>query len=94
MTDEEIVRACELAVSAGAEFVKTSTGFSSGGGTAHHVALMRKTVGNLAQVKASGGIRDLRTCLDMIEAGADRIGASASCRIMEEYLSSPYHSER
>lgn len=94
LTDEEIVRACELAVSAGAEFVKTSTGFSTGGATVQHVAQMREAVGNLAQVKASGGIRDLRTCLDMIEAGADRIGASASCRIMEEYLSSPYHSER
>ncbi len=94
LTDEEIVKACELAVSAGAEFVKTSTGFSTGGAEARHVALMRKTVGNLAQVKASGGIRDYQTCLEMIEAGADRIGASASVQIMSEYRSSQYQSER
>ncbi|MCR5482269.1 MAG: deoxyribose-phosphate aldolase [Clostridia bacterium] len=85
LDDEEICRACELAVSAGAEFVKTSTGFGGGGATVHDIELMRKTVGNLARVKASGGIRDLETCLKMIEAGADRIGASASVAIMEEY---------
>ena len=95
LTDEEIVKACELAVSAGAEFVKTSTGFSTGGAEARHVALMRETVGNLARVaEASGGIRDYQTCLEMIEAGADRIGASASVQIMSEYRSSQYQSER
>lgn len=83
LTDEEIVKACELSVAAGAEFVKTSTGFGSGGATTEHVALMRRTVGNLAQVKASGGIRDYETCKAMIEAGADRIGASASVEIMK-----------
>lgn len=86
LTDEEIVKACELAVSAGAEFVKTSTGFASGGAEARHIALMRKAVGNLAQIKASGGIRSYAACMEMIEAGADRIGASASVAIMEEHL--------
>ena len=75
----------KLAVEAGAAFVKTSTGFSKAGATAHHVKLMKDTVGNKCQVKASGGIRDLKTVMEMIEAGADRIGASASVAIMEEY---------
>lgn len=87
LTDEEIVLACKLSEEAGAAFVKTSTGFSTGGATAHHVALMKKTVGDRLEVKASGGIRDLGKVLDMIEAGADRIGASASVAIMEEYRS-------
>lgn len=85
LTDEEIIKACELSMEAGAEFVKTSTGFSTGGATEHHVALMRKTVGDNAKVKASGAIRDLETTLKMIEAGADRIGASASVSIMNAY---------
>jgi len=84
LTDEEVVKACELSVAAGAEFVKTSTGFSTGGATVHHIELMRKTVGNLAKIKASGGIRDYATCKAMIEAGADRIGGSASVNIMKE----------
>ena len=83
LSDEQIVKACELSVYAGAEFVKTSTGFGTGGATVHHVELMRKTVGNLAQVKASGGIRDYETCMAMINAGADRIGASASIAILK-----------
>ncbi len=82
LTDEEIVKACELSREAGAAFVKTSTGFSKSGATAHHVALMKQTVGDDLQVKASGGIRSLSTALEMIEAGADRIGASASVDIM------------
>jgi deoxyribose-phosphate aldolase len=86
LTDEEIVKACELAKEAGAAFVKTSTGFSKDGATAHHVALMKKTVGDELQVKASGGIRDLAKTLAMIEAGADRIGASASVEIYKESL--------
>lgn len=85
LTDEEIVKACQLSMEAGAAFVKTSTGFSSGGATAHHVTLMRKTVGDKMQVKASGGIRDLNKTMEMIEAGADRIGASASVQILQEY---------
>ncbi len=83
LTDEQIVKACELSVAAGAEFVKTSTGFGTGGATVHHVELMRKTVGNLCQVKASGSIRDYETCMAMINAGADRIGASASIEILK-----------
>jgi len=85
LTDEEIVKACQLSLEAEAAFVKTSTGFSSGGATAHHVSLMKKTVGEKMQVKASGGIRDLNKTMEMIEAGADRIGASASVHILEEH---------
>lgn len=84
LTDEEIVRACQIAEQAGAAFVKTSTGFSTGGATAHHVALMKQSVSEAVQVKASGGIRDYKTVMEMIEAGADRIGASASVAVMEE----------
>lgn len=83
LTKEEIVKACELAVQAGAHFVKTSTGFSSGGATADDVALMRTTVGNRAQVKASGGIRDIQKANEMIAAGADRLGTSASIAIVQ-----------
>ena len=78
LTDEEIVKGCQLAVKAGADFVKTSTGFSTGGATPRHVALMKKTVGYDALVKASGGIRTLEDAKQMIEAGADRLGCSAS----------------
>lgn len=76
LTDEEKVRACELSEKAGAAFVKTSTGFSTGGANAHDVALMRKTVGDRLQVKASGGIHTPAEAQELIEAGADRIGAS------------------
>jgi deoxyribose-phosphate aldolase len=86
LTDEEIVEACLLAKNAGAAFVKTSTGFSTSGATANHVMLMKKTVGSSVMVKASGGIRDLKTTLEMIKAGADRIGASASVAIMKEQM--------
>lgn len=75
LTDEEKVKACELAVKAKAAFVKTSTGFSTGGATVEDVALMKKTVGDKARVKASGGIRTPEDAKAMIEAGADRIGA-------------------
>lgn len=85
LTDEEIIKACGLAVEAGADFVKTSTGFSKDGAKQHHVELMKSTVGKGIGVKASGGIRDLETALKMIEAGADRIGASASVEIMKKY---------
>lgn len=83
LTEEEKVRACELAVKAGADFVKTSTGFSTGGATAHDVALMRKTVGEHIGVKASGGIRDTRTAQAMLDAGASRLGTSATIAIVE-----------
>jgi deoxyribose-phosphate aldolase len=83
LTDEEIVRACELAKKAGADFVKTSTGFSSGGATVEAVRLMRQAVGESLGVKASGGIRDYETAKAMIDAGATRIGASAGIKIVE-----------
>ena len=76
LTDEQIVLACKAAKEAGADFVKTSTGFSTGGATTHAVALMRKTVGNDMGVKASGGVRTLEDAKAMIEAGANRIGTS------------------
>ena len=82
LTDEEKVKACEAAKAAGADFVKTSTGFSTGGATTHDIALMRKTVGPEMGVKASGGIRDYGTAMAMIEAGANRIGASAGIEIV------------
>lgn len=84
LTDEEIVEACKLAVEAGAHYVKTSTGFSSGGATAEHIQLMRRTVGKHIGVKASGGIRDYATAIAMVEAGASRIGASAGIAIVDK----------
>jgi len=84
LTKEEKVRACKLAKKAKADFVKTSTGFSTGGATEEDVRLMRKTIGKKMHVKASGGIRDAATFLKMIEAGADRIGASSGVAIVEE----------
>ncbi|HUV85077.1 MAG TPA: deoxyribose-phosphate aldolase, partial [Methanosarcinales archaeon] len=84
LTNEEKVTACELAKKAGADFVKTSTGFSTSGATVEDIKLMRKTVGPTMGVKASGGVRDLETSLKMIEAGATRIGASASVNIVND----------
>ncbi len=84
LTDDEKVMACKMAVKAGADYVKTSTGFGTGGATKEDVLLMGKTVGANAKVKASGGIRDKKTFLDMIAAGASRVGCSAGCKIMEE----------
>ncbi len=83
LTDEEKVVACKLSQKAGADFVKTSTGFGPGGATAKDIALMRETVGSYMGVKASGGIRDLSTAQEMIKAGATRIGASASVSIVK-----------
>lgn len=83
LTDEEKVRACQAAVRAGADFVKTSTGFSTGGATPEDVALMRRTVGPDVGVKASGGVRSLEDMEKMIEAGATRIGASSGVKIMQ-----------
>jgi len=82
LTDEEKKQACRISKEAGADFVKTSTGFGPGGATAHDIALMRKAVGPTMGVKASGGMRDLDTVRKMIEAGATRIGASASVAIV------------
>ena len=84
LTDEEKVEACRAAVRAGADFVKTSTGFSKAGATAYDVALMRKTVGPDVGVKAAGGIRTYADAVIMIEAGASRIGASAGVAILAE----------
>ena len=84
LTDAEKIQACEIAVSAGADFVKTSTGFSKGGATVEDIALMRKTVGNRAGVKASGGIRNAAQAAAMLRAGADRLGCSASVAIVRE----------
>ena len=82
LTKKEIVKACEICVDAGADFVKTSTGFSTGGATAEDIALMRKSVGPNVGVKASGGVRDSKAALEMVEAGASRIGASATIAIL------------
>ena len=83
LTDEEKVRACKLSVAAGADYVKTSTGFSSGGATVADVALMRQTVGPHIGVKASGGVRSLEDMKKMVEAGATRIGTSSGVKIIQ-----------
>ena len=84
LSDEEKRRACELSVAGGADFVKTSTGFSTGGATTADIALMRETVGPELGVKASGGSRTLEAAIAMIEAGATRLGVSAAVSILEE----------
>lgn len=83
LSDEEKIKACELAKKAGADFVKTSTGFSTGGAKIEDVKLMRKTVGDTIGVKASGGIHSKEEALAMIEAGANRLGTSASIDIVK-----------
>ena len=82
LTDDEKIKACNCAVEAGANFVKTSTGFSSGGATSADVKLMRETVGNKCNVKASGGIKHIEEAILMIESGANRLGTSNGARIM------------
>ena len=84
LTDDEKVRACVLAKEAGADFVKTSTGFSKGGATVADIELMRRAVGSSIGVKAAGGVRDLAAAKEMIAAGATRIGASAGVKIVQE----------
>jgi deoxyribose-phosphate aldolase len=84
LTREEKIKASTLAAAAGAEFVKTSTGFGPGGATAEDVALMREVVGEKIGVKAAGGVRDRATAEEMVKAGANRIGASAGIRIVQE----------
>lgn len=84
LTDDEKIRACQAAERAGARFVKTSTGFGTGGATVEDIRLMRRTVGDRLQVKASGGVRTCRDALAMLEAGADRIGASSGLAIVQE----------
>jgi deoxyribose-phosphate aldolase len=83
LTREQKIKACQIAEKAGAAFVKTSTGFSSGGATCEDVALMKKTIGSQMKIKASGGIKTYEQAIAMIEAGADRIGASAGVDIIE-----------
>ncbi|MFB1050210.1 deoxyribose-phosphate aldolase [Paraliobacillus sp. JSM ZJ581] len=83
LTDEEKETACKLAVEAGTDYVKTSTGFSTGGATVEDIRLMRQTVGEHIGVKASGGVRDQETAEAMVQAGASRIGASASVAIVQ-----------
>lgn len=87
LTDEEKVRACELAIRAGADFVKTSTGFGAKGATVEDVVLMRNVVGDKTGVKASGGIRGLEDLQAMVAAGANRIGASSGVKIMKGEVS-------
>ena len=83
LTDEEKIQACLAAKRAGAQFVKTSTGFSTGGATVADVKLMRETVGPEMGVKAAGGVRDFATACAMIEAGANRIGTSSAAKILD-----------
>ncbi|QIK57452.1 deoxyribose-phosphate aldolase [Erysipelothrix sp. HDW6A] len=83
LTKDEIVIASQLVVNAGADFVKTSTGFSTAGATVEHVALMKQTVGDKAQVKAAGGVRNTDDLKEMIAAGATRIGTSAGVKLMQ-----------
>ena len=85
LTREEKLTACKLVIEAGADYVKTSTGFGAGGATVEDVRLLKEAVAGQAKVKASGGIRDWKTMQAMLEAGADRIGTSASVKILEEW---------
>jgi deoxyribose-phosphate aldolase len=89
LTQEEKIEACRLAQKAGADFVKTATGFTAGGATVEDVALMRRVVGETMGVKASGGIRNLTTAREMIAAGASRIGTSSGVQIAQEDPQSP-----
>ena len=82
LTPEEIVKASKLAMNAGADFIKTSTGFGTGGATIEAVKLMKETVGNKVKIKASGGIRDTQTALEYIHLGVDRIGTSSGIAIV------------
>lgn len=84
LTNSEIIRACEISQRAGADFVKTSTGFSTGGATVEAVRLMRQTVGSNVGVKASGGIRNLESAESMVSAGANRLGTSSGVQLMAE----------
>ena len=83
LTDEEKVKACELSVKAGADYVKTSTGFSTGGATVSDIALMRNAVGPDLGVKASGGVRTYQDMVNMVEAGATRIGTSSGPKLVK-----------
>ena len=84
LDEDQKIKACELSKKAGAQFVKTSTGFGTGGATAEDVALMRSVVGDDMKVKASGGIRTYEDAVKMVEASADRLGVSASLAILKD----------
>jgi deoxyribose-phosphate aldolase len=84
-TDEQVIKACQLTEAAGADFVKTSTGFAASGATTEVISIMRKTVGDRLGVKASGGVRTLDAVIDMAEAGASRVGASGTPAILLEF---------
>lgn len=88
LTKDEIKKVAEIALAVRPDFIKTSTGFGTGGATVEDVRLMKSVVGDAVKVKASGGVRDLETCLAMIEAGAERIGSSSSIAIVEAYKAS------
>ena len=88
LTDEEKITACKLAEEAGADYVKTSTGFGTGGATVYDIELMYRTVGPRLGVKAAGGVRSLEQALDVIRVGATRIGATATEKIMESWIRS------
>jgi deoxyribose-phosphate aldolase len=88
LTQQEKLTACRLVVEAGADYVKTSTGFGAAGATVEDVRLMKTAVAGRAKVKASGGIRDWKAAQAMLEAGADRVGTSASLKILEEWRAS------
>lgn len=87
LNDEQIIKACELTESAGADYVKTSTGFASEGATTHNVALMKKTVGDRLKVKSSGGVRTLDQLIDYMDLGVTRSGCSATAQVLEEFVS-------
>ena len=85
LTKDEIAKLSEIALKVLPDYIKTSTGFGTGGATVEDVKLMKSVVGDKVKVKAAGGIRDLKTCMAMVEAGASRIGTSSSLKILEEY---------
>ncbi len=87
LNDEQIIKACELTEQAGADYVKTSTGFASEGATTHNVALMKKTVGDRLKVKSSGGVRTLDQLIDYMDIGVTRSGCSATAQVLEEFIS-------
>ena len=86
LNDEQIIKACELTENAGADYVKTSTGFASEGATTHNVALMKKTVGDRLKVKSSGGVRTLDQLIDYMDLGVTRSGCSATAQVLEEFI--------
>ena len=89
LTDEEIVKACKICADAGADFVKTSTGFASAGAKKEHIALMRKNLPRSVGIKASGGIKNYDQALQMIQSGADRIGTSSGVAIVSDQKNNP-----